>query len=71
MDRNEILNLVKEYARNEYAKKEFIKGVSSVPVSGRVFDEDDIATLVDSALDFHLTTYRYNDEFEKELRESN
>ncbi|MEI0510594.1 lipopolysaccharide biosynthesis protein RfbH [Brachyspira intermedia] len=69
MDRNEILNLVKEYARNEYAKKEFIKGVSSVPVSGRVFNEDDIATLVDSALDFHLTTYRYNDEFEKELRE--
>ena len=34
-----------------------------------MFNEDDIATLVDSALDFHLTTYRYNDEFEKELRE--
>ncbi|AEM22064.1 DegT/DnrJ/EryC1/StrS aminotransferase [Brachyspira intermedia PWS/A] len=69
MDRNKILDLVKEYARKEYAKKEFIKGVSSVPVSGRVFDEDDIAALVDSALDFHLTTYRYNDEFEKGLKE--
>ena len=69
MDRNKILELVREYAREEYSKKEFIAGKTNVLVSGRVFDEDDIATLVDSALDFHLTTYRYNDEFEKELRE--
>ena len=69
MDRNKILELVREYAREEYSKKKFIEGESAVPVSGRVFDEDDIATLVDSALDFHLTTYRYNDEFEKELKE--
>ena len=69
MDRNKILELVREYAREEYSKKEFIEGKSSVAVSGRVFDEDDIATLVDSALDFHLTTYRYNDEFEKGLKE--
>lgn len=67
MDRDKLLELVREYARNEYHKKEFIKGISSVPVSGRIFDEDDIAALVDSALDFHLTTYRYNDEFEREL----
>ena len=69
MDRNKILELVKEYARKEYAQKKFVEGESAVAVSGRVFDEDDIATLVDSALDFHLTTYRYNDEFEKGLRE--
>ncbi|WP_157147170.1 lipopolysaccharide biosynthesis protein RfbH [Brachyspira pilosicoli] len=69
MDRNKILELVREYAREEYSKKEFIEGKNSVPVSGRVFDENDIATLVDSALDFHLTTYRYNDEFEKGLKE--
>ena len=69
MDRNKILDLVREYAREEYSQKEFIAGKSAVPVSGRVFDEDDIATLIDSALDFHLTTYRYNDEFEKVLGE--
>ncbi|MBW5409738.1 lipopolysaccharide biosynthesis protein RfbH, partial [Brachyspira hampsonii] len=69
MNRNKILDLVKEYAREEYTKKKFVVGEIAVPVSGRVFDEDDIATLVDSALDFHLTTYRYNDEFEKGLRE--
>ncbi|PPS22311.1 lipopolysaccharide biosynthesis protein RfbH [Brachyspira murdochii] len=69
MDRNKLLEMVREYARKEYAPKEFVKGLSSVPVSGRVFDEDDVAALVDSALDFHLTTYRYNDEFEKGLKE--
>ncbi|OEJ15960.1 lipopolysaccharide biosynthesis protein RfbH [Brachyspira hampsonii] len=69
MDRNKLLEMVREYARKEYAPKEFVKGVSSVPVSGRIFDEDDVAALVDSALDFHLTTYRYNDEFEKGLKE--
>ena len=69
MDRNKILELVKEYAKEEYSKKDFIAGKSTVPVSGRIFDEDDVATLVDSALDFHLTTYRYNDEFEKGLED--
>ncbi|KLI21939.1 lipopolysaccharide biosynthesis protein RfbH [Brachyspira hyodysenteriae] len=69
MDRNKILELVKEYAKEEYKNKEFIEGKSNIPVSGRIFDEDDIATLVDSALDFHLTTYRYNDEFENKLKE--
>ena len=69
MNREKILELVREFAKEEYSNKEFIEGKSAVPVSGRVFDEDDIATLVDSALDFHLTTYRYNYEFEKSLRD--
>ena len=69
MNRNKILELVKEYYKDEYSKKEFIEGKSLVPVSGRVFDEDDMLTLVDSALDFHLTTYKYNEEFEKGLRD--
>lgn len=74
MNREEILELVRAFAKDEYSNKEFsdkgfIEGKSVVPVSGRVFDEDDIATLVDSALDFHLTTYIYNDKFEKGLRD--
>ena len=69
MNREKILELVREFAKEEYSNKEFVEGKSAVLVSGRVFDEDDITTLVDSALDFHLTTYRYNDEFEKSLRE--
>lgn len=69
MNRSEILKLVKVFADEEYKTKKFIEGVSAIPVSGRVFDYEEIVTLVDSALDFNLTTYRYNDEFEKCLKE--
>ena len=68
MNREKILELVREFAKEEYSKKEFVEGKSAVQVSGRVFDEDDVVALVDSALDFHLTAYRYNDEFEAGLR---
>lgn len=38
-----------------------------IPYAGRVFDEREIVNLVDSALDFWLTTGRYADKFEKEF----
>ena len=47
--------------------KEFIPGVSPVPVSGRVFDAADIQTLVESSLDFWLTTGRFANQFEREF----
>jgi len=65
--REEILELVAEYAMEAFPKKEFIPGESSVPVSGRVFDETDVQTLVDSSLDFWLTTGRYAKQFEREF----
>ena len=39
--------------------------MTPVPVSGRVFDANDVATLVDCSLDFWLTTGRYAAEFER------
>ncbi|MGE5111250.1 MAG: lipopolysaccharide biosynthesis protein RfbH, partial [Acidobacteriaceae bacterium] len=36
-------------------------------VSGRVFDEEEIQLLVDSSLDFWLTTGRFADQFEREF----
>ena len=35
-----------------------------VPVAGRVFDAEDVQSLVDSSLDFWLTAGRFADEFE-------
>ena len=40
-----------------------------ISYAGRVFDEQEIAFLVDSALDFWLTTGRYAERFEKEFAE--
>jgi CDP-6-deoxy-D-xylo-4-hexulose-3-dehydrase len=63
--RQEIRNLVTEYHREAFPRNAFQPGRSSVPVSGRVFDEDDLHSLVDSSLDFWLTTGRFAEEFER------
>lgn len=65
--RKQILSLVQEYSREAFPQKPFVPGESSVPVSGRVFDGKDIETLVDSSLDFWLTTGRFSDEFERKF----
>ena len=65
--RQEILRLVAQYHAEAFPPKEFIPGESPVPVSGRVFDAQDISYLVDSSLDFWLTTGRYAEEFEREF----
>jgi CDP-4-dehydro-6-deoxyglucose reductase, E1 len=65
--RRQISELVREYYDEEFMSKEFIGGRSSVPVAGRVFDENELQYLVDSALDFWLTSGRFADEFEKEF----
>lgn len=62
-----ILDLVGHYARTYHAPKPFAAGTSAVPVSGKVFDENDVKMLVDSSLDFWLTTGRFNDAFEARL----
>ena len=63
--RREIASLVAEYHGSAFAKTPFRPGVDAVPVSGRVFDETEIQFLVDSGLDFWLTTGRFAREFEK------
>jgi CDP-6-deoxy-D-xylo-4-hexulose-3-dehydrase len=65
--RQMILDLVGEYARRAHAPKPFVPGESPVPVSGKVYGAEDMCMLVDSALDFWLTTGRFNDQFEQRL----
>lgn len=63
--RKQILDLVAEYHEAAFPAAEFVPGESAAPVSGRVFDAADVQSLVDSALDFWLTTGRFAAEFEK------
>jgi len=65
--RAQILDLVGKYAEVAFPKTEFIPGKTNVPVSGRVFDASDIQTLVDSSLDFWLTTGRFAAQFERDF----
>lgn len=63
--RKRILELVGEYYDAQFGSRSFVPGESSVPVSGRVFDASDVQSLVDSSLDFWLTTGRFARQFEK------
>jgi CDP-6-deoxy-D-xylo-4-hexulose-3-dehydrase len=65
--RQRILALVSEYHGQAFAAREFVPGQTPVLVSGRTFDDEDMRYLVDSALDFWLTTGRFAKDFEREL----
>jgi CDP-6-deoxy-D-xylo-4-hexulose-3-dehydrase len=63
--RAEILELTRRYYEAAFPSRPFVGHISSVPVSGKVFDERELVNLVDSSLDFWLTTGRYAEQFEK------
>jgi CDP-6-deoxy-D-xylo-4-hexulose-3-dehydrase len=65
--RNEILGLVNDYSNINFKQKEFIPGVSDVPVSGKVIGDLELKNMVEASLDGWLTTGRFNEQFEKKL----
>ncbi len=66
--REEILALVAEYC-DTYKKRPEYKEGDRISYAGRVFDNKEMVNLVDSSLDFWLTSGRYCDEFERRLGE--
>lgn len=65
--RKEILDLVKDYCDKYHNQnKEFREG-DRIPYASRVYDHDEMVSLVDSSLEFWLTSGRYTVQFEKEF----
>lgn len=65
--RKEILKAAKEYCEKYHnVKKDFQKG-DRVSYASRVYDSDEMVNLVDSSLEFWLTSGRYTKEFEQEF----
>jgi len=62
----EILNSVKEYYKT-YMQKSAYKDGDRIPYASRIFDESEMVNLVDSSLEFWLTSGRYTVQFEKQL----
>jgi CDP-6-deoxy-D-xylo-4-hexulose-3-dehydrase len=65
--RQQILALVQEYYEAEHSQQPFTPGETEVPVSGRVYDAAEMVNLVDSSLEFWLTTGRYAEQFERDF----
>jgi CDP-6-deoxy-D-xylo-4-hexulose-3-dehydrase len=67
--RAEILEKVAQYARLRWVPQQYVPGKTPAPYAGRVFDEEEVVSLVDASLDFWLTSGRFCRQLEKELAE--
>jgi CDP-6-deoxy-D-xylo-4-hexulose-3-dehydrase len=65
--REQILELVGQYHAEAFPERPFVGGISKVPVSGRVFDDHELRLLVESGLDFWLTSGPFAEEFESKF----
>ena len=64
--REYILQQVKDYCNKYHTKKEYHVG-DRIPYASRVYDSNEMCNLVDSALEFWLTSGRYTEQFETEF----
>lgn len=67
--REEILAAVQAYCERFHNKKKEFRPGDRISYASRVYDYREMVNLVDSALEFWLTSGRYTDEFEKKLGE--
>ena len=65
--REQILTLVEDYWAEAFNSPKFIPGDTAIPVAGRVFDAREMQHLVDSSLDFWLTSGRFAERFERDF----
>ena len=67
--RSQVFDAVEQYYQYKFQQRPFIPGQTYVPVSGKVFDDQELTQLVDASLDFWLTTGRYAAQFEERFAE--
>jgi CDP-4-dehydro-6-deoxyglucose reductase, E1 len=65
--RAEIAALVQQYSDIVHAPRPFVRGESTVPVSGKVIGAGELKMMVEASLDGWLTTGRFNTMFEERL----
>ena len=67
--RQEILEAVSAYCDRFHNRKKPFQPGDRINYASRVYDHDEMVNLVDSALEFWLTSGRWTDQFEKKLGE--
>lgn len=65
--KQEIFDLITKYYSIHHKPDPFIPGTSPIPYAGRVYDEKEMISLVDSALDFWLTAGHFANKFETDF----
>ncbi|MEG2295753.1 MAG: lipopolysaccharide biosynthesis protein RfbH, partial [Oscillospiraceae bacterium] len=67
--KKQILDMVKNYCETYHNKNNNYEEGKRIPYASRVYDSEEMVNLVDSSLEFWLTSGRYTDEFEKNFQE--
>lgn len=67
--RESILEMVKEYCDKYHNQQKPFKEGDRIPYASRYYGHEEMVNLVDSSLEFWLTSGRYTDQFEKEFAE--
>ena len=65
--REQILEMTKEYCEKYHNQKKTYEKGDRIPYASRVYDADEMVNLVDSSLEFWLTSGRFTKEFESEF----
>lgn len=65
--KQQILDMVKEYCDTFHNQTKEFKPGDRLSYAGRVYDHEEMVNLVDSSLEFWLTSGHYTDEFEEGL----
>lgn len=65
-DKQKILELVAEYYRNYHQKPAYKEG-DRITYAARVYGEEEMVNLADSALEFWLTSGKWTEQFEREF----
>lgn len=65
--KQDIFALIREFSETEQAEKQPFRPGQRIPYCSRVYDAEEQIALVDSALEFWLTSGRYCEQFEREF----
>lgn len=65
--KEKIKQLVEDYYKEDLKEKSDFKIGDKIPYAGRIYDEKEIVNLVDSSLEFWLTSGRYTKQFEEKF----
>lgn len=65
--RQRVVKAACEYYQHAHVHHKEFKPGDRIPYAGRIFDDAEISALIDSSLEFWLTSGRYAEKFEKEF----
>ena len=63
----QISRLVSDAFHERHSRNKFVAGVSPIPITGKVFGEEELSAAVEASLDFWLTSGPYTEKFESRL----